>query len=336
MRNFQITRAMIKNVLITDKLRVAITDRCNLSCFYCHNEGQRHGGQGTYLSLDYVKAMCKWFRDNGVYVQVVNITGGEPLLHKDLDAILSECDTITKEIHLNTNATLLNRERIVSLKKCGAHDLKVGIDSLFAPQTKPSLCISKARREDILDNIQFATSIMGVELNAVLTRHNYKDIDMMIDWAYHSRVRSLKIIQLNDFDPFNLNGREDSPEEYKTNDSSMYNYFFDVREKYLKKAYHYDWYPSKGRVSVFLKREDESEFELLLCEDVCSSAACGNMFTEIDSNGRLMLCPRYHRTIPIDFNGSFDSVAQVLRYGKETMCNSFTGKYTLRNNHGEL
>lgn len=327
---------MIKNVLITDKLRVAITDRCNLSCFYCHNEGQEHGGKGTFLPLDYVKTMCKWFRDNDIYVQVVNITGGEPLLHPDLDAILSECNTITKEIHLNTNATLLSEERIRTLKRCGAHDLKIGIDSFFAKQTKPSLCISKTRREDIMDLIQYATTIMGVELNAVLTRHNCKDIDMMIDWAFHSRVRSLKVIQLNDFDPFHLNGKDDSPMEYKTNDTSIYDFFYDVREKYLAKAYHYDWYPSKGRVSVFLKREDESEFELLLCEDVCSSAACGNMFTEIDSSGRLMLCPRYHRSIPIDFGMGFENAAQILRYGKETMCNSFTGKYTLRDNHGEL
>lgn len=326
---------MKRNVLITDKLRVAITDRCNLSCFYCHNEGQKLDGRGTFLSLDYIRNMCRWFRDNDVYVEVVNITGGEPLLHPDLESILSECSAITNEIHLNTNATLLDRERVLALKESGAHDLKIGIDSLFARQTKPSLCAARTRSEDVLDIIRYATTVMGVELNTVLTYHNYMDIDEMIGWASDSGVRSLKIIQLNDFDPFRLNGRAQSPAKYRTDDTTIRDLFYDVRKKYLAKAFHYDWYPSKGRVSVYLKRRDGSEFELLFCEDVCASAACGNMFTEIDSSGRLMLCPRFHRTVPIDFRGDYDSVSKVLRYGMDTMCNSFTGKYTLRENHGE-
>lgn len=327
---------MKKDVIISDKLRIAITNQCNLSCFYCHNEGQPHCSEKQYLSLEYVKDLVNWFLKNDVYVQVVNITGGEPLLHKDLLAILDECSKLSKEIHLNTNATLLDAKKIDELKAHGASDLKIGIDSIFAKQSKPNVYTSPIGIEKVLENIKYAASIMGVELNTVLTRHNYKDIDKMVDFAKNAGVRSIKIIQLNDFDPFKLNDKADVSIEKKTNDISTQNVYFEVRDKYLKQAYHYDWYPCKGRVSIFLKREDGSEFELLCCEDVCNSGACANMFTEIDSKGNLMVCPKFHVTKPIDFKADYETVKNTFKYGRDKMCDSFTNRYTLRENQGKL
>ena len=278
---------MKKEVIITNKLRIAITNQCNLSCFYCHNEGQEHCQAKKYLSLDYIKQLSKWFVDNDVYVQVLNITGGEPLLHKDLIPILDECRKFTDVIHLNTNATLLSKEKIDQLKAHGVTDIKVGIDSVFAKQSKPNIYTSPIGIEKVLENIKYANSIMGVELNTVLTHYNHEDIDKMIEFANEAKVNSIKVIQLFDFDPYKYNDRSDKEASLKTNDTKVQDYFFDVRQKYLDQAFHYDWYPSKGRVSIFLRREDGSEFELLFCEDVCNSGACGNMFTPIDADGNL-------------------------------------------------
>ncbi len=327
---------MKKEVIISNKLRIAITNQCNLSCFYCHNEGQEHCSAKKYLSLEYIKQLSKWFVDNDVYVQVLNITGGEPLLHKDLIPILDECCKFTNIIHLNTNATLLTKEKIDELKAHGVTDIKVGIDSVFAKQSKPNIYTSPIGIEKVLENIKYANSIMGVELNTVLTHYNHQDIDKMIEFANEANVNSIKIIQLFDFDPYKYNDRNDKDKKLKTNDVKVQDYFFDVRKKYLDQAFHYDWYPSKGRVSVFLRREDGSEFELLFCEDVCDSGACGNMFTPIDADGNLMVCPKFHITRPIDFSKSFEEVNEVFAFGKNKMCNSFTNNFEIRDNQGKI
>ena len=60
-------------------------------------------------------------------------------MHKQLIEIVKEFAKVSECVALNTNASLLNKEKILELKNAGVSALKIGIDSIVGEQTKPCL-----------------------------------------------------------------------------------------------------------------------------------------------------------------------------------------------------
>lgn len=93
------------------KLRVAITARCNLDCFFCHNEGMPNPRRGEAVAarLDddaLVGVMNAWTALGGAQL---NVTGGEPLLHAGLWELLARVERRGTRVILNTNGLLAER-----------------------------------------------------------------------------------------------------------------------------------------------------------------------------------------------------------------------------------
>ncbi len=319
-----------KKLLINNKLRLAITNSCNLSCFYCHNEGQKIDCKANFISLQYVKELCKWFRDNEVYVESVNLTGGEPLLHPKLINIIDEISTITDEIRINTNGTLLTKELIDTLVEHKVFELKIGIDSLYAEQTKPNIYTKNLDINEIIDMIKYANNYMRVILNTVVTKFNYDKIDDIIEFARKTGIPRIKIIKLNDVDSRGLNTQNVS-EDLKTNqkEGEWYYYFY---AKYVQQAVKVYNHTLKGRTDIVLK----DGFEIRFCEDVCTFGACGNMFTVIDSFGNVIICPKYHISKHIDFKSKYETIRNIIKDTKNKTCNAEEGYFAIREKKGEL
>ena len=109
---------MIKNRLfINDKLRVPITNCCNFSCFYCHNEGQLHKQESSFMSLDFIKGLKSFITKNNVYINELNITGGEPLLHPNLLEIVALLKNVSNNLCIITNGSLLTKQKIDDFNK---------------------------------------------------------------------------------------------------------------------------------------------------------------------------------------------------------------------------
>ena len=91
------------------KFRLAITERCNLDCFFCHNEGQKKPGvvEGENLGLLELVEVANAFTDLGG--KQLNITGGEPLLWKNIHPFLDSIEKRNTKIFLNTNATQVDK-----------------------------------------------------------------------------------------------------------------------------------------------------------------------------------------------------------------------------------
>ena len=112
-------------------LRLAITNRCNLSCIYC-----RPGGEGTdtniEMSTDEILSTLKIASESGF--RHLKITGGEPLLRQETHGDLFEIShAIKKEKHFETvdmvtNGTLLG-EYINKLNTSGLDGLTVSLDA---------------------------------------------------------------------------------------------------------------------------------------------------------------------------------------------------------------
>lgn len=99
-------------------LRISITDRCNLSCIYCHNEGAEcYTGSPTGQEMA-PELICGVVREAAKFgIRKVKFSGGEPLLRKDFEDILS-CLPPLEEVSATTNGILLG-ERAKALKAAG-------------------------------------------------------------------------------------------------------------------------------------------------------------------------------------------------------------------------
>jgi len=112
-------------------VRVSVTDKCNYRCGYCMPEQGVHpdGNHTEYLSYDELARIIKAFVNLGV--AKVRITGGEPLVRKNLSSLVEEINQYEglEDIALSTNAHHLGREA-EALTKAGITRCNISIDSL--------------------------------------------------------------------------------------------------------------------------------------------------------------------------------------------------------------
>lgn len=113
-----------------DYLRVSLTDRCNLNCIYCRpRKWVKLLEKDKLLSFEEIVKFTQFVTDLGV--KKIRLTGGEPLLRKDVDRLVSMIARIKKieEITLTTNGTRLE-ELVLVLKNAGLSRVNVSLDSL--------------------------------------------------------------------------------------------------------------------------------------------------------------------------------------------------------------
>ncbi len=122
---------------LTD-LRISVTDRCNFRCSYCmpkevFDKDYRYLPHGSLLSFEEITRLARIFTGHGV--RKIRLTGGEPLLRKNLErlveqlAALRDIDGRPLDLTLTTNASLLAR-KAVSLKSAGLQRVTVSLDGL--------------------------------------------------------------------------------------------------------------------------------------------------------------------------------------------------------------
>jgi cyclic pyranopterin phosphate synthase len=111
-------------------VRLSVTDKCNLRCFYCLPEGFRGFEEpDNWLRFDEIERVIAAFADLGV--NRVRITGGEPLVRKELPLLAARLAALTgvEDLSLSTNATLLQRHA-GELRQAGITRINVSLDSL--------------------------------------------------------------------------------------------------------------------------------------------------------------------------------------------------------------
>jgi cyclic pyranopterin phosphate synthase len=115
-----------------DYLRISVTDRCNLRCIYCMpTEGVRHFEFKDILTHEEITRVARIAARLGV--RKIRLTGGEPLLRKNLPFLIESLHNIRgiEEIGITTNGLLLKRYA-ASLAAAGLQRVNVSLDSLRA------------------------------------------------------------------------------------------------------------------------------------------------------------------------------------------------------------
>ena len=177
-------------------LRLSVTDRCDLRCTYCMAEHMQFLPKKDLLTLDELEQVASAFITRGV--RKIRITGGEPLVRKDILALFerlgSQLGQGLDELTLTTNGTLLS-QYADHLKRCGVERVNISLDSLD-PDTFQAI----TRRGDlhkVLAGIDAALEAgLKVKINTVALKHdNAEAIPDMIEWA-HSKSMDMTLIEV--------------------------------------------------------------------------------------------------------------------------------------------
>jgi cyclic pyranopterin phosphate synthase len=190
-------------------LRVSLTPKCNLSCIYCHREGEN--GSKESLSAPDIAEVLRVAASFGI--RSVKFTGGEPILRQDLTEIIKSVPT-GMESSLTTNGTLL-AGIAADLKQAGLRRVNVSIDSLD-PATYKKIT-GTDRLSDVLEGIEAAlsTGLTPVKLNMVVLKGiNDHEIEDFLTFVRGNRDLVLQLIELMNFNDCDhhgdLNGLEAS------------------------------------------------------------------------------------------------------------------------------
>ena len=113
-------------------LRISVTDRCNFRCTYCmprevFDASYKFLPQGAILSFEEIRRLAGIF--TGLGVQKIRLTGGEPLIRRDLHRLVGMLAALPVEITLTTNGSLLAKQAH-ALAGAGLDRVTVSLDSL--------------------------------------------------------------------------------------------------------------------------------------------------------------------------------------------------------------
>lgn len=173
-----------------------LTRRCNLRCVHCYlDAGVRRDGEQGELTTDEVRGLLDQIAGLSDETMVV-FTGGEPMLRKDLDVLISHASELGLMAVVGTNGTLLDDDRAKELKAAGAQGVGLSIDSLDpafhddfralpGAWEKTMAAVDACRRNQLRFQIHFS-----------VTDSNAHELDDMITFAKASGAFVLNVFFL--------------------------------------------------------------------------------------------------------------------------------------------
>ena len=193
-------------------LRVSVTDRCDFRCVYCMSENMTFLPKKELLTLEELDRMCSAFV--GLGVEKLRITGGEPLVRKDImsffRAMTRHLDSgALKELTLTTNGSQL-RKYARDLAEAGVKRVNISLDTL--DEAKFADITRWGRLAQVLDGINAAQEAgLRVKLNVVALK-NFNDSELfhITDWCA-KRGFDLTFIEVM---PMGDLGNEDRLDQY--------------------------------------------------------------------------------------------------------------------------
>lgn len=164
-------------------VRVSVTDRCDLRCFYCLPPGFKDFDVPEHwLSFDEIERVLRAFGALGT--RRVRLTGGEPLVRKDLPELAARLTALPgiEDLSLSTNATRMDKHA-AALKAAGVSRINVSLDTLDPERFR---AISGGKLEKVLSGLMAAKAagFDPIKINMVAMRGvNEDDIEDMVEFC---------------------------------------------------------------------------------------------------------------------------------------------------------
>jgi GTP 3',8-cyclase len=199
-------------------LRISVTDRCNLRCQYCMPEPDYAWlPRETLLSFEEITQVTEAFTTLGV--DRIRITGGEPLLRRNLPALIEQLAELAavRDLALTTNGVLLANQA-TALRAAGLHRITVSLDTLhrrrfealsrfdehaavlagidaaaragFVSLKIDSVIIRGTNDDELIDLIEYGRSV-GAEVRFI----EYMDVGGATRWSRDAVVSQSEILE---------------------------------------------------------------------------------------------------------------------------------------------
>jgi cyclic pyranopterin phosphate synthase len=159
---------------VHDYLRISLTDRCNLNCLYCNplNESMSYKRADNLLDAEQFGRIVRIFL-NYFGFRKIRLTGGEPLVRKNIDSILDKIKKLKEtndfELSITTNGTLLD-QKLESLLIAGVDSINISLDTLREDTFKK--LAGHSNLKGIIEAIDKALTVstLKVKINCVVLK----------------------------------------------------------------------------------------------------------------------------------------------------------------------
>ena len=260
-------------------LRVSVTDRCDFRCVYCMSENMTFLPKKDLLTLEELDRMCSTFI--GLGVQKLRITGGEPLVRRNIMTFFQSMTRhlesgALKELTLTTNGSQLERFAD-DLYKAGVRRVNISLDTL--DEAKFADITRWGRLPQVLRGVDAAQKAgLRVKINAVaLKGFNEPELVSMTQWCA-SRDIDLTWIEVM---PMGDIGNENRVDQYWSLE--------DVRSEYAKHYTLTDLPENTGGPARYVRLEETGQkigFITPLTHNFCES--CNRV--RLTCTGELFMC----------------------------------------------
>ncbi len=188
---------------IAKKLRISVTDRCNMQCVYCMPYNNTNWlEQNTLLSYEQIVHLVNIFAKFGI--EKIKITGGEPTVRPKIEELVKSLSNIDgiKSISMTTNGLLL-KDKVKKLKDSGLNSITISLDTFNQKRFKAITGIEGGLTK-VLDSIDAAkTAGLQVKINVVIMRGWNED--EIVHFAQFSRETNT-IVKFIEFMPLDGTG----------------------------------------------------------------------------------------------------------------------------------
>ncbi len=184
-------------------LRISVTDRCNMRCDYCRPapdayKAETHGQILRYEEIERIVRVAA-----GLGVTKLRLTGGEPLVRRDLPLLVEKLADIPgiTDLSMTTNATLLGKYAH-DLASAGLGRINISMDSLNALRFRK---LTGGELDPVLAGIEAAKAagLLPIKLNTVLMRGvnaggEHSEVAELIDFAAanHTTIRFIELMPM--------------------------------------------------------------------------------------------------------------------------------------------
>ena len=308
--------------LANDRMRMIVTAKCNLDCFYCHNEGQAK--DDSFIELDLISAIASSLQHAGTRASEVTVSGGEPLLHAELRELITVAATFADTVTMVSNGLLADRERLAPLASAGLKKIRIGVDSLRDTKPRPSKGYLE-KPFHVIDTVNMAKELgMGVDVNVVVTKFNRSELGHLAAFAVENGL-SIKFFEHVDVDEYGADG-------FGGNMAPRPQIPFDEFTLGLEQVLgHKLQFAESGQFGSANVACTIGETEIRYCRYLCSYNLCWLTGTRVDAHGYVYNCMVNRGIDRLTRLSSIESTLDVLSLATQRPC-----RYASEGGQGKL
>ncbi len=162
------------------RLRISVTNRCQLTCLFCHREGILDHWQNIQIPIDFFSRLI--FEANKLNIREINLTGGEPILHSNISDLIDIAYNPNRKLAICTNGLELDK---IFNKLDKIQQIKLSVHA--TNNTLGKNLLGENFDFDILQkNIKECVTIgSNITINHTLTKKNEACLEELIDYVYN-------------------------------------------------------------------------------------------------------------------------------------------------------